>query len=166
VPLDEYGEATSTTIEPLMLTVGINHFRAVYEGDDNYTGSESGDTAEPLIVEPIPTTTATELSSGSITLTETITDQVTIGTTATGTLPSASGTWTVEASMDPTFASGVVPVDSDSVSGSLPFIVSTDAWAPASAGTWYFRATYSGDTNYDGSHSDPYDEMLIVDEPV
>ena len=159
-PLDGDGEATSATIDPLLLTVGENWFRAAYEGDVNYPGNESAEDAEPLIVEAIPTTTVTELTPpGPITQGQMVTDEVTIDTTAAGTLPVVSGTWTVEASQD---LITWYPVGDGNVSDPLPFVVSTAAWEPPSWGTWYFMATYSGDANYEGSQSLPADEILIV----
>jgi len=158
--LDAFGQATSDPYTPT--SAGTWYFKAKYLGDDNYLPSESGDTDEPLIVNKAPTTVTTLLSTSTIRLGDSITDTITISTTATGTLPDATGTWIVEASMDSTFTTGVITVDSGTVSGSLPFTVTTKSWAPPSAGTWYFRATYSGDDNYEGSLSDPTKEVLVV----
>jgi len=141
-----------------------------YENTGTATGTPPGGlepvTASDLghyLGQPAPTTTVTLLNPlGPIIVGQTVQDKVTISTTATGALPAAGGTWTVEASQDVTFASGVLLVQTGGVSGLLPFSVTTNAWALPSAGTWYFRATYSGDSNYIGSMSNPLDETLIV----
>jgi hypothetical protein len=115
---------------------------------------------------PEDTTIVTELDPpGPIGLGQTVQDHVNISTGAPGAQPDATGTWTVEASKDITFGSGVIVVDSGAVSGQLPFNVTTIAWAPPSGGIWYFRATYSGDTNWTGSTSNPADEALTVTDP-
>jgi hypothetical protein len=82
-----------------------------------------------------------------------VTGTMTISTSATGSLPQAGGTWSVQASRDSTFATGLMMVDSGTVSGSLPFSISTKPFSPPAAGTWYFRATYSGDDNFRASRS-------------
>jgi hypothetical protein len=99
--------------------------------------------------------------AGPITLGQTVTDKVTISTSATGTLPSASGTWTVYVA-DNSGMSDEVLVGTGSVSGALPFVVTSPPFAPMHAGTWYFQAFYSGDANYTASQSTPTDEQLVV----
>jgi len=162
VPLSN-GSATSISYTPT--SAGTWYFRAIYSGDSNYETSQSGNEEEPLVVDKAPTEITTLLDPlGPITLGDTVVDHITITTTATGTLPNATGTWTVEASKDNTFTMGIeLFVDSGTVSGPLlPFNASTGSWIPPSAGTWYFRATYSGDSNYESSVSDPIDEQLKV----
>jgi len=113
----------------------------------------------------IQTEVTTELvPPGPITLGDRVVNRITITTTATGTLTDATGTWTVEASKDNTFMTGVESVDNGPVSGQLPFTIDTDNWTPPSAGTWYFRVKYSGNDNYENSESNPMDKQLVVNE--
>ena len=129
---------------------------ATYSSTDNAT----------FLVNRGPTTTTTLLSPpGPITLGQTVQDKVTISAASGGILPDASGNWTVEASQDIDFISGVIEVQTGSFSGPLPFIFTTEPWEPPSVGIWYFKATYSGDTNYEGSHSTPANERLVVVSP-
>ncbi|MFC1924502.1 hypothetical protein ACFLXA_03980 [Chloroflexota bacterium] len=142
---------------------GTWYFRATYSGDPNYIVSMSIPSDETLVVQKAPTSTVTLLDPlGPIIVGQNVQDQITISTSATGTLPAVDGTWTLEASQDIAFGTGVITVQTGSVSGSLPFTITTDAWAPPIVGTWYFRATYSGDDNYFDSQSNPVDETLIV----
>ena len=123
----------------------------------------TGDPGNNVYLQCIPTTTVTLLSAlGPIALGDSVTDKITIDTSVNGVLHAAGETWTVEASTNPTFVTGVNLVQTGDVIGSLPFSVTTDSWTPPSIGTWYFRATYSGDSNYHGSQSTPTDETLIV----
>ena len=113
------------------------------------------------MVQKAPTTTVTLLSSETITLGESITDTITIDTTAVGPLPDASGTWYLYVA-DNVGMTGAMLLESGPVSGQLPFVVVSSAWTPPSAGDYYFQAVYSGDSNYWGSESDPATEHLVV----
>jgi hypothetical protein len=108
-----------------------------------------------------PTTTATLLSDNSIGLGGSVTDTITISTSAGGTLPDASGTWALYAA-DNSLMTSATQIDTGSVSGALPFTVTSAAWTPTYAGDWYFQAVYSGDSNYLASQSDPTTEHLVV----
>lgn len=90
----------------------------------------------------------TQLSAKKIKLNGSVTDKITIYTMTKGTLPAAIGTWTVQASKNWKFNKDVVVVDSGTVSGNLPFVVTTQSFTPTSIGIWYFRVIYSGDDNY------------------
>ena len=113
------------------------------------------------MVNPAPTTTVTLLSAETITLGESVTDTITIDTTAVGTLPAAGGTWYLYVA-DNVGMTGATLLESGPVSGALPFVVVSAAWTPPSAGDYYFQAVYSGDSNYVGSESVPATEHLVV----
>jgi hypothetical protein len=49
------------------------------------------------------------------------------------------------------------------LSGGSPNIATSDAYTPSAAGTFFFRAIYSGDSNYFNSQSGNNDERLVVD---
>jgi hypothetical protein len=154
-------EVTSNAWAPP--AAGTWYFRATYSGNSNYTSSKSNPVNETLTVDPADTVTATLLNPvGPILVGETVEDIISINTTTGGIFPDASGNWQLEASQDVNFASGVVAVQNGAVSGQLPFEVTSNAWAPPAAGTWYFRATYSGDSNYTSSKSNPANEILTV----
>lgn len=162
--LNVVGTATSIPFAPsaASATGASYYFYAVYSGDNNYAGSQSGYTDEPLTVNEAATTTATLLSPlGPITLGGTVADTVIISTSASGTLPSATGTWTIYAA-DNSAMTDEVSIGSGAVSGALSFSATTAPWTATHAGTWYFQAVYSGDGNYAGSMSTPTDEALVV----
>jgi hypothetical protein len=151
--------ATVTWTPP---SAGDWYFQAVYSGDPYYVDSQSDPTTEHLVVNKAPTTTVTLLTpAGPITLGQSVTDKVTISTSATGTLPAATGTWTIYAADNPSMT-GEVLIGSGAVSGALPFSATTAAFTPTHAGDWYFQAVYSGDSNYLASQSTPADEALVV----
>jgi hypothetical protein len=108
-----------------------------------------------------PTTAVTSLSANPMGLGGSVTDTITISTSAGGTLPAASGTWTLYAA-DNSGMTGASQIGTGSVSGALPFVVTSAAWPPPYAGNWFFQAVYSGDNNYIASHSDPTTECLTV----
>jgi hypothetical protein len=156
-------KATSTPFTP---AVGNYLFRAIYAGDNIYNISQSADTAEPLKVCKVPTDTRTQLSARTICLNGSVTDKITIYTMAKGTLPAASGTWTLQASKYCRFNKDVVEVGSGPVSGNLPFKVTTQPFTPTSTGTWYFRVIYSGDDNYNKSQNCGLEVLCVVNKVV
>ena len=157
-------KATSAPFTPT--AVGSYFFRAVYAGDDNYNESSSADTAEPLKVCKVPTDARTQLSARQIILGGSVTDKITIYTMAKGTPPPASGTWTVQASKYCRFNKDVVEVDTGTVTGNLPFGVTTKVFTPTSTGTWYFRVIYSGDDNYNKSQNCGLEVLCVVNKII
>ena len=128
---------------------GTYTFEAVYQGDVNYVSGTKGVSSTSLTVNPAQASVTMSLSStGTIQYGDSVSASLTITTSAAGSPPDAIGTWKVQASKDSTFAKGVATVDSGKVTGSLQgagFTVTTKSWTPTSVGTWYFKATYSGD---------------------
>jgi len=45
-------------------------------------------------------------------------------------------------------------------------MVTSPSFTPTHAGTWYFQAVYSGDSNYVGSQSTPSSEQLTVSKAL
>lgn len=155
--LDVNGSATSDSYTPA--AAGTYYFRAVYGGATYYAGSQSGDTEEPLTVNLLPaTTTTTQLSALSITLGDYVTDTATV-IGAGGNSPVPTGTIIFQVSTDggTTFNAfgGIETLDG---SGNA----TSDSYIPTSTGTTYFRAVYSGDTNYLASQSGDTEEPLTV----
>ena len=156
------GESYYGVIGPIYEEVGTYNNTAnatgYYEGNP-YSNTDNAS----FSVKQAATVIATLLNPpGPILLGATVQDTITISTTTGGIFPDASGTWQLEASQDVNFALGVVAVQSGAVSGQLPFEVTSHAWTPPAPGTWYFRATYSGDSNYQSSKSNPATEILTV----
>ncbi|MBN1678456.1 MAG: Ig-like domain repeat protein [Candidatus Thermoplasmatota archaeon] len=152
------GEATSDTYVPL--TAGQYWFRAMYSGDANYYGAQSGDEEEPLCVDKATPTVTTLLSSDRIMLGESVTDTVTV-TGLGGLYPVPTGTVQFQVKvgagewMD--FGSPVALVNGEATS---------DPYTPASGGSYWFRAIYSGDANYYGAQSGDEEEPLSVEVPL
>ncbi|MCX5998279.1 MAG: hypothetical protein NTU41_01450, partial [Chloroflexi bacterium] len=42
------------------------------------------------------------------------------------------------------------------------YTITSDSYTPARAGTYYFRAVFTGDSNYAGSRSGDTEEALVV----
>ena len=145
------------------LSSGSYHFRAIYSGDSNYLGSQSGDEEEPLTVQPalilIPVTTL--LSQTTITLGDSITDDATVPGLGE---PFAVPTGTVEFQVQ--IGAGVwTTFDTQTLSASGDDGVATSiAYMPMMVDDYHFRAVYLGDSNYLGSQSADGDEPLIVNE--
>jgi hypothetical protein len=147
------GVATAPAYTPS--SVGSNvKFQATYVpgSDSNYNAPVSAVSAS-LTVNPASTSSSTSLSSSSITLGGSVTNAVSITTSATGTLPVPSGVWTLYVA-DNVGMTGRVIVDSGSLSSALPFAKNPSiAFVPSHVGVWYFQVSYAGDANYVASSS-------------
>ncbi|WP_414645961.1 Ig-like domain repeat protein [Bradyrhizobium sp. 26S5] len=125
--------ATFTTSS---LPTGSRTITAVYVGDSNYTTSTSSAVAQR--VDPNSTTTALASSANpstvgqSVTLTATITPAISTSLSPTGTV---------------TFSDGGTPIGTGTVSGG----VATFTTSSLSLGNHSLRASYGGDTNFNGS---------------
>ena len=151
------GKATSDSYKPTV--AGTYYFRAVYSGDSNYLGAQSGNKDEPLVVKSCqkPTTTTTCLSSDCITLGKSVTDVAFVTKGATGQVR-------FEVSTD-----GINFVQFGNVktlSGGCTNKAQSDRYTPTAVGTYYFRAVYLGDGHYLGSQSGNNDEILTVKKAV
>ena len=154
------GSAISDSYTPA--TAGTYYFRAVYGGDSIYSGSQSGNTEEPLVVEDvalITSATTTLLSATSITLGQSVTDTATV-TGSNGNSPIPTGTVTFQVSTD----NGTTFNDVGSVKTLSSGSAISDSYTPDSAGTYYFRAVYGGDSIYSGSQSGNTEEPLVVED--
>ena len=130
-------------------TPGLYYWQAVYSGDANNNGASSPCTAgnnEQLIVKAAPTISTT-LSSASITAGSTANDSSTL----TGATATAGGTVTYSYYTNNTCtltkaAAGTETVTNGVVPNSTTITFNT-------AGTFYWQAVYSGDTNNNGATS-------------
>jgi hypothetical protein len=147
------GKAISDSYTPA--TTGTYYFRAVYLGDDNHLGSQSGNKEEPLCVKSGQkcSNVWTCLSACSISLGKSVTDTAYVTYGATGQVR-------FEVSTD-----GINFVQYGAIktlSSSYPNTAKSDAFTPTKTGTYYFRAVYLGDVSYLGSQSGNRDEPLCV----
>jgi Protein of unknown function (DUF3494). len=156
--LDGSGKATSDSYTPAL--TGTYYFLAIYSGDANYNGSQSGNTAEPLVVNPLvpgksASATATLLSATTITIGDNVTDAATV--TGTGVTPTGTVIFKVSSDGGATFTAFGATKTLDG-SGKA----TSDSYTPTSAGTYYFQAVYSGDASYNGSQSGNTAEPLVI----
>ncbi|HUO47419.1 MAG TPA: hypothetical protein VMU09_01170 [Acidimicrobiales bacterium] len=173
--------ATSTAFSPT--SAGTWCFGAVYSGDPNYSGSEDNtsaanlDTEECVLVTPASTTTATTISSATVSLgpAGTVTDAVTVSGNAVGGPPTGQVQFfacqTGSSSQTPT--TGPCPASGPATStASLAAASSSTSGAtsptftPTSVGTWCFGAVYGGDSNYNGSEDNTSASNLDPSECV
>lgn len=129
---------------------GQFYFEAVYSGDSNNNGVT--ETAK-FIVDKALSTTTTTVSESLITSGNQVTDTVTV----IGVSPIPTGTISfqvkVDASSWTTYSSVTLDLNGQATS--------TD-YKPMTADTYYFRAQYSGDSNYQPSDSPDFVDRLIV----
>jgi hypothetical protein len=144
------GKAVSDSYTPA--TAGTYYFRAVYLGDANHLGSQSGNKDEPLCVKSGQKSSCvqTYLSACSITLGKSVTDTAYVTTGATGQVR-------FEVSTD-----GYNFVQFGAIKTLYNGKATSDSYTPSKAGTYYFRAVYLGDASYLGSQSGNKDEPLYV----
>ena len=91
------------------------------------------------------------LSARRVVLANPVTDTITINTRASGTLPYATGTWTLNLANNP----GMIRAKSiggGNMSSALT-VIATYTFSPPSAGHYYFRAVYFRDKKYLSSTS-------------
>ena len=167
----EYGQTTSygssTTLDPNLVTshsVNLSgltanttyHYRVISK-DSSGNSATSGDfsltTFNTVALATSVTTTA--LSNTTIALGGNVTDAATI-TTSTG--PGATGTVDFQVSTD----GGSTWTDFGSAVALVGGSATSISYTPATAGTYYFRAVYSGDSNYRNSQSGNTEESLTV----
>ncbi|HEY1563278.1 MAG TPA: DUF11 domain-containing protein [Gaiellaceae bacterium] len=144
---------------------GTYYFRAFYSGDPNNTGPVSSACAdEALVVSPNTPGISTLLSQSTGNVGDSVNDSATLS----GATSDAGGTVeyafysSLSACNAGTYATpGGTSLGSKTVTdGSVP---DSDSTGPINtAGTYYFRAFYSGDNNNDGASSVCTDEALVI----
>ena len=132
------------------LSVGAHSIKAVYSGDANYHSSQSVIAEEPLCVFPACTTTFTLLSSTSIILGQSVTDQVVVSGLG-GMFPVPSGTVDFQVQVG-TGLWATYDTETLSVLGT-DGVATSIAYMPLTVTSYNFRAIYNGDHNYLSSQS-------------
>jgi hypothetical protein len=136
---------------------GTYSFQAVYSGDANNNGASSVCSTEQLLVEATPLITTT-LSATSVDVGSTVHDSATLS----GATSDAGGTVTYTVYTNDTCTAGAR--DAGTVTVTNGVVPNSDALAFNSAGTFYWQAVYSGDTNNNGATSVCTDETLVVNK--
>ncbi len=141
---------TSSTEGPL--AAGSYSFQAAYSGDSNYSSSKSS--CEPFSVSkvsPTITTTASPLTGTVGTAITPAKDSGTfVGTTSV--VPTGTVAFTLYSNSACTAAvTGVAGSGTISTTGGVSSAsYSAATWTPPAAGTYYWKASYAGDTNNNG----------------
>ncbi len=148
------GQATSSGI--VFGQAGKYYWKAVYGGDQNYSGVTSACTEEVVTVEPNDPTIATTLSGTSVQVGSSVHDSAAL----TGATSNAGGTvqYTVYTDSECTLG----PIDAGLKAVSDGIVTDSNPITFNSAGTWYWQAVYSGDANNTGATSTCTEEVLTV----
>jgi hypothetical protein len=135
---------------------GTYYWQAVYSGDGNNNGATSVCTSEQVVVGKNSPSIGTTLSTASTSIGTPVHDSATL----TGATSDAGGTVTYTAFSDSgcsqdARSAGQVTVTNGSVPDSGPLTFSA-------AGTYYWQASYTGDSNNEPATSDCTSEVLTV----
>jgi len=134
------------------LATGSYSFRASYSGDSNYNPSTGP--CEPLTVTKANSSTATDIHNAAHTVVTSVSAGTTVHDKATvtgiaGFVPTGNVTFTFYTASNQctgaSVASGTVALDSSGVAHP------STSQGPLAAGSYSFKATYSGDNNYNSS---------------
>jgi hypothetical protein len=141
---------------------GTYYWQATYSGDSNNNGATSTCTSETVTVTALSPTISTTLSATTIPVDTLAHDTATLS----GATPDASGTVTYQIYTENT----CTDLATTQISGQPAAVTVTDGNVPDSAavtftqtGTYYWQATYSGDSNNTGPvHSSCTSEAVVV----
>jgi hypothetical protein len=137
-------------------SAGTFYWQASYSGDANNSSATSDCTSEQMVVNPNAPTIATTLSATTVGIGTSVHDSATL----TGATSNAGGTVTYTVYSDNACSqnpqdAGTVTVTNGSVPDSNPITFN-------SAGTFYWQASYSGDSNNDPATSACQSEIVTV----
>jgi hypothetical protein len=136
---------------------GTYSFQAVYSGDANNNGASSVCSTEQLLVKASPSITTT-LSATSVDVGSTVHDSAALS----GVTSDAGGTVTYTVYTNNTCTAGARDAGTVTVTNGL--VPDSNALAFNTAGTFYWQAIYSGDTNNNPATSVCTDETLVVNK--
>src|SRR5439155_1214583 len=128
-------------------SAGTFYWQAVYSGDANNSTATSTCTSEQLVIGLNSPTIATTLSSSSITVGESAHDSSSLS----GATANAGGTVTYSVYSDNACTQNARDAGTKTVTNGV--VLDSDTLTFNSAGTFYWQAVYSGDTNNAGTTS-------------
>ena len=164
-------KATAThTVSWTPADSGTYYWFASYGGDSNYVASQTGcaDSAERVSIGASSSSITTDASpnSGTVGTPMSLQDVATV-TGAGTTIPTGTVTFTLYA--DGTCTTPVTGVGGDEslVASTPPTAIATHdvtSWTPSAPGTYYWFASYGGDSNYAGAQTGCADssEQIVV----
>ena len=140
--------------------VGSYWFQATYSGDTSNTGPvSSACTSEPMVVNPYTPSVTTALTPPSpVAVGTSVTDQATLS----GASPTAGGTVSYAVYSNNTCSTLVQSLGTKTVSGAT--VGASNPWTSV-VGSYWFQATYSGDTNNTGPVSSACTSEPMVVNP-
>ena len=147
---DAVGLATTASISIAGLNASPPSYgiTAVFKGDNLYSVSNT-DASQTLDVTKVATATSTVTSGSLVGLGTSVTDQASV----TGVPATAGGTVTYRLFMDSANCLGLPESSSTTAAFSTGSIPGSSAWAAGPLGDYQWQATYSGDSNHQGSMS-------------
>jgi hypothetical protein len=140
-------------------TAGTFYWQAAYSGDSNNNGVSSACTSEQLDVGTTTPTLTTSLNDGSITVGGTDFDTANLGNFTSG---GSGGTVTYTVYSNSACTVSPQSAGAKSVNGTSGAVPDSNTLAFDSAGTFYWQAVYSGDSNNAGVTSSCTSEQLVV----
>ena len=154
--------------------VGTYYWVATYTGDSNYNANTSvcPDSAEQVVIgtqTPPIVTTAQNTTSGTVGLPITVGDKATV-TGNDGVVPTGNGTTTgvtftlyaADCSTVAIATSGLQALTSNGTTPSSASATYSTSWTPPAVGSYYWVATYTGDSNYTANTSACPDSAELV----
>jgi uncharacterized repeat protein (TIGR01451 family) len=137
-------------------TAGTYYWQASYSGDANNGAATSPCSSEVLVVNATKPSLSTSLSASSLTVGGSTHDSATL----TGATSNAGGTVTYTVYPNSSCSGGGQPAGTVAVSGGT--VPVSNAIQFNTAGTYYWQASYSGDTNNSPATSPCTSEVLVV----
>ncbi len=155
----------NTTGGPSPNALGTWHWLAVYSGDTDNNGTNSGCTSEPVVVgKATPTITTSANPTNETVGGGALADSATL---SSGSNPTGSITFYLFApgvTCSASSPSGYAFHQSFTVDGNGSYGPTTGGPSPPSAGTWNWLAVYSGDASNNGANSGCTSEPVTVGE--
>jgi hypothetical protein len=151
-------------------TTGTYHWLAIYSGDANNNGTNSGCVSEPVVIGPVSPTLTTQTNESTGSIGDTLTDQATLtnGFNPTGTIsfylfaPGVACT-TVNPGAAAVYSHTGIPVNGNGTYNSTsPSGTVTGSNTATTAGTYNWLAVYSGDGNNNGADSGCGTEQVVI----
>ena len=150
------GGSAATTGGPAAAAAGTYHWAATYNGDAGNNTASSACTDEAVTIAKNSPTIATTLSATTATAGDTVHDSSAL----TGATANAGGTVTYTVYSNDTCSAGARDAGTTTVTSGVP--ADSDGLAFNAAGTFYWQAVYSGDSNNNTATSPCKSEILTV----